>query len=140
LSGFDCLVGPVEWSELIRNYGIVAAGAIGIGIAIWRAIAADRQSRAQRDQVAQARREHVADIFGQAVAKLDDEKLHVRLGAIYTLREIVEAYPDLSRPTVDLLASYLKQVNYQDEEPPADVRVIMAMILGTARKDEGPQG
>jgi hypothetical protein len=63
------------------------------------------------------------------VAKLDDEKLHVRLGAIYTLREIVEAYPDLSRPTVDLLQNYLRTVTYESEEPPADVRAIMAMIL-----------
>ncbi|MBP7243169.1 hypothetical protein [Amaricoccus sp.] len=129
---------PYEWSEIVRNYGIVAAGAVGIGIAIWRAIAADRQSRAQRDQVAQARREHVADIFGQAIGKLDDEKLHVRLGAIYTMREIVEAYPDLSRPTIDLLTSYLATVNYADEEPPADVRAIMTLILpraGDDRKD-----
>ena len=130
---------PLELSEVVRNYGIVLAGAIGIAVAVWRAIAADRQSRAQRDQVAQSRREHVAELFGQAVAKLDDEKLHVRLGAIYTLREIVEAYPDLSRPTVDLLTSYLAQVNYHDEEPPADVRAIMAMILppaGSRQEDE----
>ena len=120
---------PLELSEIVRNYGIVLAGAIGIAVAVWRAMAADRQSRAQRDQVTQSRREHVADTFGQAVAKLDDEKLHVRLGAIYTLREIVEAYPDLSRPTVDLLQNYLRTVRYESEEPPADVRAIMSMIL-----------
>jgi len=128
----------IEFSELVRNYGIVLAAAIGIAVAIWRAIAADRQSRAQRDQVAQSRREHVAETFGQAVAKLDDELPHVRLGAIYTLREIVEAYPDLSRPTVDLLTSYLASVDYEDEEPPADVRAIMAMVVpvGSALEEE----
>ena len=84
---------PVELSEIVRNYGIVLAGAIGIAVAVWRAIAADRQSRAQRDQVAQSRREHVAEMFGQAVAKLDDEKLHVRLGAIYTLRRSSRPIP-----------------------------------------------
>jgi hypothetical protein len=122
----------VALSEIIRNYALVAAAFGGLAIAVWRAVAADRQSRAQRDQVRQARREHVAEIFGAAVAKLDNEKLHVRLGAIYTLREIVEAYPDLSRPTVDLLTSYLANVNYHDEDPPADVRAIMAMILPRA--------
>lgn len=71
----------------------------------------------------------MAEAFGAAVANLDNDKLHVRLGAIYTLREIVDAYPDLSRPTVDLLTSYLAEVDYQDAEPPADVRAIMAMIL-----------
>jgi len=119
----------VAWSEVVRNYGIVGAGAIGIGVAVWRAIAADRQSRAQRDQVAQSRREHVAETFGQAIGKLDDAKLHVRLGAIYTLREIVEAYPEFSRPTIDLLTAYLKEVDYADDAPPADVRAIMDVIL-----------
>lgn len=108
---------------------LVTAAFGGGAIAIWRALAADRQSRAQRDQVRQSRREHVAEVFGNAVANLDNEKLHVRLGAIYTLREIVEGFPDLSRPTVDLLTSYLAQVDYQNEEPPADVRAIMAMIV-----------
>lgn len=108
-----------------------------VGLAsVWRAIAADRQSRAQRDQVSQSRREHVAEIFGTAVANLDDEKLHMRLGAIYTLREVVDAYPDLSRPTIDLLTGYLASVDYQDEEPPADVRAIMAMILPPVRRGE----
>ncbi len=85
-----------------------------------------------RDQFRQSRREHVAEIFGNAVANLDNDKMHVRLGAIYTLREVVEAHPDLARPTVDLLTRYLAQVNHQDEEPPADVRAIMSMILPPA--------
>ena len=81
----------------------------------------------------------MAEIFGAAVANLDHDRLHVRLGAIYTLREIVEAYPDLSRPTIDLLTSYLAQVNYEDEEPPADVRAIMAMILPPAAGKVGSE-
>jgi len=75
---------PVEVSEIVRNYALVAAAVGGGAIAIWRALTADRQSRAQRDQVRQSRREHVAEVFGNAVTNLDNEKLHVRLGAIYT--------------------------------------------------------
>ena len=82
-------VTPVELSEVIRNYGLVAAGFVGILIAVWRALAADRQSRAQRDQV--ERRRHAADLFSKAVSNLDNEKLHIRLGAIYALRDIMEA-------------------------------------------------
>jgi hypothetical protein len=130
-------VTAVELSEVVRNYGIVLAGAIGIAVAIWRAIAADRQSRAQRDQVRQARREHVAEVFANAVANLNDERLLVRLGAIYTLREIVDGYPDLKRPTVDLLSSYLAQVNYDNEEPPADVSAIVEIILPPAAAQRG---
>lgn len=119
----------VEWSEIIRNYAIVGGGLTGLGVAIWRAVSADRQSRAQLRQADQGRREHVAEIFGRAVEQLDHEKLHVRLGAIYTLREIVDVYPDLSRPTVDLLTSYLASVDYADEEPPLDVQEVMKVII-----------
>lgn len=119
----------VEVSEVIRNYGLVLAGAVGIGIAVWRALAADRQSQAQIRQAKQGRREHVADIFGRAVQQLDHEKLHVRLGAIYTLREIVTAYPDLARPTIDLLAAYLAAARYEDEEPPVDVKEVINVLI-----------
>jgi len=122
-------VTAVEASEVARNWGIVAAGAAGIAIAVWRALAADRQSRAQREQVFQSHREHVATIFGEAVNRLSDDKLHVRLGAVFMLREITEAFPDLSRPTVDLLTSYLRTVGYGDEDPPADVQAIMEIIV-----------
>lgn len=123
------IASPVEISEIIRNYAIVLGGLTGLGVAIWRAVAANRQSNAQLQQMQQGRREHVAEIFGRAVEQLDAEKLHVRLGAIYTLREIVEAYPDLSRSAVDLLSSYLTTVDYADEEPPIDVQEVMKIVI-----------
>lgn len=53
----------------------------------------------------------------------------MRLGAILTMREIVEGYPELSRAAVDLLTAYLSQVEFEDEEPPADVQAIMALVI-----------
>jgi len=87
------------------------------------------------DQVKQTRREHVASLFSEAVQHLDDEKLHVRLGAIFMLREITEVFPELSRPAVDLLTSFLQTVEYGDDEPPADVQAIMETVLPIERKD-----
>ena len=119
-------------SELVRNWALVFAAVGGLCIAIWRAFAADQQARAQRESVHQSRREHVATLFGQAVRQLDDDKLHVRLGAIFSLREIVEAFPELSRPTVDLLTAYLASVEYVGDEPPRDVAEIIAIVVPTA--------
>jgi hypothetical protein len=124
----------VEVSELVRNWGLVAAGFTGLAIAIWRAIAADRQSRAQRDGLYQTRREYVTTLFSEAVPALDDDKLHVRLGAIFTLREIVEAFPNLSRPTVDLLSAYLESVEY-DGIVPRDVEEFLAIIVPKANSE-----
>lgn len=121
----------VEWSEVVRNWAIVAAGGGGFGIALWRAVAADRQSRAQREQADLARREHVAAIFSQAVASLEHDALHMRLGAIYSLREVIRSDPDLAAPARDVLALYLREVDYGDGEPPLDVVEIMKIVIGT---------
>lgn len=70
------------------------------------------------------------ELFNRAVGQLSDEKLEVRLGAIYTLREIVENFPDLSEPVYGLLTTYLRErvVAYGDAEPPADVLEIMKTV------------
>jgi hypothetical protein len=120
----------VQLSEIVRNIGIVIGGGIGLAFAWMRVRAANRQSEAQVRQAELARREHVAELFNRAVAQLDDEKLHVRLGAIYTLREISQDFPDLTKAVLELLATYLREprVNYSDALPPPDVREIMRLV------------
>jgi hypothetical protein len=119
----------VATSEVARNYALVLAAVFGVAVAIWRAIAADRQARAQAMQVEQARREHVAKLLADATERLDHEKLHMRLGAILSMRSVVEAYPDLSGEAVDLLTAYLADLDYGDEDPPADVAEIMRLVI-----------
>ena len=76
------------------------------------------------------RRAHVAELFNRATSQLSDDKLEVRLGAIYTLRQIGSDYPDLSSPVIELLTTYLRESveNYGDEPPPPDVREIMSTV------------
>lgn len=95
-----------------------------------RVRAANKQSEAQVRQAEMARREHVAELFNRAVGQLDDDKLHVRLGAIYTLREISQDFPDLTKAVLELLATYLREssVSYSDLLPPPDVREIMRLV------------
>jgi ribosomal 50S subunit-associated protein YjgA (DUF615 family) len=56
--------------------------------------------------------------------------LEIRLGAIYTLRQIVEDFPDRSESTFELLTAYLRESakDYGDNEPPVDVREIMNIL------------
>ena len=76
----------ISISELARNFGLVLAGVIGLWLAGMRVLAANRQAQAALGQSALARRGHVAELFNRAVGQLDDPKLQIRLGAIYTLR------------------------------------------------------
>lgn len=107
------------------------AGAVGVVLAWFRVRAANRQAEAQLKQAELARREHVAELFNRAVGQLDDEKLHVRLGAIYTLREISKDFPDLTRAVQELLNTYMRESMgpYRDRLPPPDVREIMRMLF-----------
>ncbi|MFO1047199.1 MAG: hypothetical protein U1E52_04785 [Geminicoccaceae bacterium] len=120
----------VGLSEIVRNLGIVLGGAIGLVFAWMRVRAANRQSEAQTRQAEVGRREHVAELFNRAVGQLDDEKLHIRLGAIYTLREISQDFPDLTKAVLELLATYLRNssLSYSDAPPPPDVREIMRLV------------
>jgi len=119
-------------SELVRNVGIVVAGGIGLVMAGFRVTAANRQAEAALDQSMLARRGHVAELFKRAVGQLDDDRLQVRLGAIYTLREIAWDFPDLTAPVYDLLAAYLREarLDYGDDPPPVDVQEIVNVLVG----------
>jgi hypothetical protein len=120
----------VAASEIIRNLGLVVGGAVGIALAWLRVRAANKQAEAQLKQAELARREHVAELFNRAVGQLDDEKLHVRLGAIYTLREISRDFPDLTKAVLELLFTYLRErpADRGDALPPPDVREILRIV------------
>jgi hypothetical protein len=122
--------GWLSFSELFRNFGIILGGLVGIYIAWRRAIAATRQAEAALRQAELARRDHVAKMFNRAVGQLTDEKLEIRVGAIYTLRQIARDFPDLSEPTLELLSTYLRErpADYGESEPPVDVREIVTTL------------
>ncbi len=123
----------VEASELIRNYAIVVGGIIGLALAVWRGVAADRQSRASAEQARIGRRTHITEVFNDAVAQLGDDKLEVRLGAVYTFERICEDFRDFGRAVFDLLQTYVRErsVATEQEESPADIQEIVKFLRGS---------
>jgi hypothetical protein len=124
----------MEWwiavSELARNFGLVGAAAIGLVLGGMRVVAANRQARAAQHQAELARRGHVAELFNRAVGQLDDERLQIRLGAVYTLRQIAHDFPDLAGAVLELLNVYMREnaVDYGDAAVPPDVQEIMRIL------------
>ena len=92
--------------------------------------AANLQADASLRQAELTRREHVAELFNRAVGQLGDDKLEVRLAAIYTLRQIGQDFPDLTSAVFELLNAYLRENprDYGDGEPPIDIQEIMSII------------
>jgi hypothetical protein len=117
-------------SEIARNLGLLFAAVIGIYLAWKRVMASTRQADATLAQAELARRDHVAELFNRAVGQLDDAKLEVRLGAVYTLRQIARDFPDLAGPTFELLSAYIRESanRYETDRPPIDIREIMTTL------------
>jgi hypothetical protein len=103
---------------------------VGVYLGRKRVTVANRQAEAQTRQAELTRRDHVAELFNRAVGQLRDDKLEIRLGAIFTLRQICFDFPDLSDPVVQLLTIYLTEnpLDYGDAMPPADVREIIRLV------------
>jgi hypothetical protein len=114
-------------SEIVRNFAIVVAGAVGLGLAAWRGLAASRQSKAAADQAAISRRAHVTELFGKAVSQLGADRLEVRLGAIYMLRRIADDFPDFMPNVLELLVEYVRERATEDRSAP-DVRAIVRFL------------
>ena len=130
----------VELSEVIRNYAIVVGAAIGLAVAVWRGLAADRQSRAAANQAAIDRRAHVTEVFNNAVGQLGDPRLEVRLGAIYALTRIRRDFPDFADTVHQLLTVYAREQSAKigDDDPPTDLRVILDFLReGVIRDGSG---
>ena len=128
------------WSEIARNIGIVVAGIIGLGIAWWRSRAANMQAKAALEQNELARRDHITELFNRAVGQLADDKLEVRLGAIYTLRAICEeeTFRIYVTPIAETLSAYVRERSAPESgEVPSDVKAVVELLLAMAREKRG---
>ncbi len=134
LAGLDA----VQLSEVFRNWGIVAAGVFGLGIAVWRGLSMSQQAAAARDQARTADRDFVTDIFSRAVGQLGDDRLEIRLGAIYTLRQIKDDYTEFSRPVMMVLAAYVRKrtATIPDAAKEDDIREIVDLLGRALHKEE----
>jgi len=101
-------------SAVRRNYALIIAGVLGLGIAIWRGVSADKQVRVMVKQLNLAERGHMTDRFSKAVDQLGNENsLSVRVGGIYALQHIGQDATDTLLYTVhDVLTNFIRQPPY----------------------------
>lgn len=133
----------VQFSEMLRNLAIPVGGTIGLWLAWLRVSDANRQAEAQIGQAeASARqadtasRKHAGELFQQSVSQLRDEKLEIRLLAIYNLRQLLHAYPEYTRAVIELLTAYVRDNPQQwgDADPPLDIREIFKFLEENLRQ------
>lgn len=120
----------LEASQFLRDVSLAVAALVGAFLA-WRKLGPEtKQAGTAVAQAELARRAHVTELFNRAAGQLGDERLEVRLAAIYVLREVGRDFPDLSKPVFQLLQAYLKVrlETYGSGEPPIDVRAIVEAL------------
>lgn len=120
----------IALSEIVRNVGLAVAAFVGAWLA-WRKLGPERQqATTSASQADLARRAHVVELFNRAAGQLGDERLEVRLAAIYVLREVGRDFPDLANPVFELLQAHLRQrkATYGDD-PPVDLTAVMEALL-----------
>ena len=127
----------LDTSEVLRNLAIVVGGALGIWIAWWRGLAANRQARAAGEQALIARRAHITELFQTAVAQLGVKRLEVRLGAIFTLQRIEKDFPDFGSNVFELLSAYVRERSpeHETDTAPVDIQEIMKYLRQRLTED-----
>jgi hypothetical protein len=131
----------IALSEIIRNLGLALAAFGGVYLA-WRKLIPElRLAGTAAVKTELDRRGHVYELFNRAVGQLSDERLEVRLGAIYVLRELGRDFPDLANPVFELLGTHLRERarDYGENEPPIDVQEIAATLRMRIAKDADPK-
>ena len=81
-------------STIIRNLGLVIGGIIALGLAFWRLVVADRQSKAAQEQADTSRRSLMNERYQKGAEMLGSQVLAERLGGIYALHSLAEEDPE----------------------------------------------
>ena len=108
---------------IIRDLALTILGVIALGLAIWRSVIADRQSKtaqrqsetAQRQSETAQRQSETAlrnvlnDRYHKANEMLSSEHLHARLGGIYALEQLMNEHPkDYQIQIMDLYTAFVR--------------------------------
>ncbi|WP_430913268.1 hypothetical protein [Methylobacterium sp. sgz302541] len=128
-------------SEILRNLALGLAAFGGVVLAWWKLIPERTQAGSAAAQAELARRAHVTELFNRAAGQLADERLEVRLAAIYVLREVGRDFPDLATPVFELLQAHLRErkTTYEDLDPPIDVKAVIDTLRMRIASDGTPR-
>ena len=97
-------------STTIRNLGLLAAGILALGLAVWRGWAAHRQSKATETQSETADRELWNSRFVTGVNMLASEHQSVRMCGVFELQHLLADSPKPNRiQLTETLCAFVRQ-------------------------------
>ena len=110
-------------SETLKNVGLLVAGVLALGIAIWRAKVADRQSVTAQGEAVTSKQGLQYDRYQRGAQMLGSESLSVRLAGISSLEWL--AKEDLEQYHIQIMQSFCSFATnpagtYESNRPPPD--------------------
>ncbi len=112
---------------------LLGAGAVLIVLALlWRRVTASERAALEAARAAEEGQR--ADRFSRVVGQLADERLEVRLGAIYALEQLAMESREQHRPSIAVLCAFLRErAAWQPERattgrPPTDVQAVLSVL------------
>jgi Pentapeptide repeats (8 copies) len=120
---------------------VIGAGLAVAALAIlWRRVAA--AERAMQVSLTAAQETQRSERFGRAVAQLADDRLAVRIGALYVLEQIAAGSASQHWPIMEVLCAYLREhAGWVAERPrperlPIDVQAVLTILGRRTRTHE----
>jgi uncharacterized protein YjbI with pentapeptide repeats len=98
----------VESSEIIRNYGLVAAALIGFPLAIWRSYIAHKQTESIRKQAGISADNHLAETYTKAIDQIGDDNDAIKLGGLYALEKIALSNQEYHGQIMEVLSAFVR--------------------------------
>ena len=103
-------------STTLRNVGLLIGGGAAIGLAVWRAIMADRQTRATQRQAETSQHSLLNDRYQRGVEMMGSKVLPIRIGAIHALDLLAREYPESHyRQFRDLGCAFVRSPPFESE-------------------------
>ena len=105
----EWLTGGESASTTLRNMGLIVAAAIGLPLAIWRSVIAERQADAARRQSEIAMQNLLNERFQKGAAMLGNVDIgSVRIGGVHALARLASEHPaEFHLPVMQLFSAFV---------------------------------
>jgi len=138
-------------SDTLRNLALVIFAPLGLALATWRSIIADKNTQIADRNSLIAEDNSITDAFTRAIEQLgsgldDKPNIEVRLGAIYALERLSQKNDAYYQAIIDILASYVRNnapippesERFEDDMTRIDVQTAMTVIGRRKSRTEEP--
>ena len=114
---------------------MVIAATIGLPLAIWRSMVAERQATTAQRQAETAQRGLLNERYQKGAEMLGSEVLSVRLGGIYALARLARKHPgDYHTQIMSLLCAFARNPTVVEERDTSELREDVQAVMTAVRE------